>query len=99
MRRLNALARMGMLLLACAQEGASAAAPAAPVAAPAAASAEYLPYGSARGNPRPVAAPHQGGLFRVSHDGRVAYLFGTVHVGTRGFYPLPPEVSRALGGA
>jgi uncharacterized protein YbaP (TraB family) len=46
-----------------------------------------------------VAARHQGGLFRISHAGRVAYLFGTVHVGTRGFYPLPPEVSRALGSA
>jgi uncharacterized protein YbaP (TraB family) len=65
----------------------------------AAASSEYLPYGSARDNPRPVAARHQGGLFRVSHDGRVAYLFGTVHVGTPGFYLLPPEVIRALGGA
>jgi uncharacterized protein YbaP (TraB family) len=62
-------------------------------------SADYLPYGSALDNPRPVAAPHQGGLYRISHAGRVAYLFGTVHVGTRGFYPLPPEVSRALGGA
>jgi uncharacterized protein YbaP (TraB family) len=67
--------------------------------ATASASAEYLPYGSALDNPRPVAARHQGGLYRISHDGRVAYLFGTVHVGTRGFYPLPPEVSRALGGA
>jgi uncharacterized protein YbaP (TraB family) len=63
------------------------------------ASAEYLPYGSALDNPRPVAAPHQGGLYRISHAGRVAYLFGTVHVGVRGFYPLPPEVRRALGGA
>lgn len=63
------------------------------------ASAEYLPYGSVADNPRPVAAPHQGGLFRVSQGGRVAYLFGTVHVGTRGFYPLPPEVERALAGA
>jgi uncharacterized protein YbaP (TraB family) len=62
-------------------------------------SAEYLPYGSVADNPRPVAAPHQGGLFRVSHGGRVAYLFGTVHMGTRGFYPLPPEVERALVGA
>jgi uncharacterized protein YbaP (TraB family) len=70
-----------------------------PAAASAAASAEYLPYGSVLDNPRPVAARHQGGLFRISHDGRVAYLFGTVHVGTRGFYPLPPEVSRALGSA
>jgi uncharacterized protein YbaP (TraB family) len=61
--------------------------------------AAYLPYGSVADNPRPVAAPHQGGLFRVSHAGRVAYLFGTVHVGTRAFYPLPPEVERALGGA
>jgi uncharacterized protein YbaP (TraB family) len=67
--------------------------------APVSDSAEYLPYGSALDNPRPVAARHQGGLFRISHDGRVAYLFGTVHVGTPGFYPLPPEVSRALGGA
>jgi uncharacterized protein YbaP (TraB family) len=65
----------------------------------AAASAEYLPYGSALDNPRPVAARHQGGLYRISHEGRVAYLFGTVHVGMRGFYPLAPEVSRALGGA
>ncbi len=79
--------------------------PEAPAASPAAAapsasaSAEYLPYGSVLDNPRPVAAPHQGGLFRISHGGRVAYLFGTVHVGTRGFYPLPPEVSRALGSA
>jgi uncharacterized protein YbaP (TraB family) len=78
--------------------------PAARAGAPAAAvststSAEYLPYGSAPDNPRPVAARHQGGLFRVSHGGRVAYLFGTVHMGMRGFYPLPPEVSRALGGA
>jgi uncharacterized protein YbaP (TraB family) len=71
------------------------------VASPAApaASAEYFPYGSVLDNPRPVAARHQGGLFRISHEGRVAYLFGTVHVGTRGFYPLPPEVSRALGSA
>jgi len=66
---------------------------------PASASVEYLPYGSVADNPRPVAAPHQGGLFRVSQGGRVAYLFGTVHMGTRGFYPLPPEVERALGGA
>jgi uncharacterized protein YbaP (TraB family) len=29
----------------------------------------------------------------------VAYLFGTVHMGTADFYPLPPEVSRALGEA
>jgi uncharacterized protein YbaP (TraB family) len=70
----------------------------APAAAPAA-SAEYLPYGSAPVGPAPVTARHQGGLFRISDHGRVAYLFGTVHMGTPDFYPLPPEVSRALGEA
>jgi uncharacterized protein YbaP (TraB family) len=49
--------------------------------------------------PAPVAAARHGGLYRVSRDGRVAYLFGTVHVGTRSFYPLAPEVMRALGKA
>lgn len=76
---------------------AAALAPAA--AASAAGSVEYLPYGSAPVGPAPVAARHQGGLFRISEHGRVAYLFGTVHMGTAGFYPLPPEVSRALGEA
>jgi uncharacterized protein YbaP (TraB family) len=88
MRRLSVLALAAWLLL-----------PLAGAARAGELSAEYLPYGSAVDNPRPVVAPHQGGLFRVSHGGRVAYLFGTVHVGTRGFYPLPPEVARALGGA
>lgn len=62
-------------------------------------SSEYLPYGSAAVGPAPVAAHHQGGLYRISEHGRVAYLFGTVHMGTPAFYPLPPEVSRALGEA
>jgi uncharacterized protein YbaP (TraB family) len=89
-----------MLLLAGAHAGRGEAAAAAPPASSSSSSsAEYLPYGSVPDNPRPVAARHQGGLFRVSYHGRVAYLFGTVHVGMRGFYPLPPEVSRALGGA
>jgi uncharacterized protein YbaP (TraB family) len=60
---------------------------------------DYRPYGSALVGPGPVAAPHQGGLFRVSDRGRVAYLFGTVHMGTAAFFPLPPEVSRALAEA
>jgi len=98
-RRRAAVAFMFLLPLARARTRAGEAAAGSAAAGPVAASAEYLPYGSAKDNPRPVAAHHQGGLFRVSHDGRVAYLFGTVHVGTRGFYPLPPEVSRALGGA
>lgn len=38
----------------------------------------------------------QGALFRISRDGEIAYLFGTIHVGTSSFYPLAPQVSRAL---
>jgi uncharacterized protein YbaP (TraB family) len=103
-RRRAALATAALLVallagLPARMAAAAAATGTAVAAASASDSAEYLPYGSALDNPRPVAAPHQGGLYRISHAGRVAYLFGTVHVGTPGFYPLPPEVSRALGGA
>jgi uncharacterized protein YbaP (TraB family) len=62
----------------------------------AAASAEHAPRASAGYGPPPVAARHQGGLYRISGHGRVAYLFGTVHVGASSLYPLAPEVSRAL---
>lgn len=61
------------------------------------ASSEHaVPRGAMPPGPAPVAAPHQGGLYRISRDGRVAYLFGTIHVGSRSFYPLAPEVTRAL---
>ncbi|QNA99193.1 TraB/GumN family protein [Massilia sp. Se16.2.3] len=49
--------------------------------------------------PEPVAERHHGGLYRISGRGRVAYLFGTVHVGAPSFYPMAPEVERALAGA
>ena len=49
--------------------------------------------------PAPVAARHHGGLYRISGGGRVAYLFGTVHVGERSFYPMAPDAERALGTA
>ncbi|MEN3274945.1 MAG: uncharacterized protein V7631_735 [Massilia sp.] len=49
--------------------------------------------------PEPVAARHHGGLYRISGRGGVAYLFGTIHVGDRSFYPLAPEAERALAGA
>jgi hypothetical protein len=75
--------------------------PAAPAVAgtAAAASAEFLPHAAAGYGPRPVSAPRNGGLYRISGHGRVAYLFGTIHVGNRALYPLAPEVSRALAGA
>lgn len=41
-------------------------------------------------------APRRGTLYRVSHDGKTSYLFGTIHVGKQGFFPLEPEVTRAL---
>jgi uncharacterized protein YbaP (TraB family) len=43
-----------------------------------------------------TAAQHRGQLYRVTHDGKTSYLFGTIHVGRDGVYPLDPVVSRAL---
>ncbi len=40
-----------------------------------------------------------GALFRISRDGQMSYLFGTIHVGATSFYPLAPEVSDALAQA
>lgn len=48
-----------------------------------------VPAGAAR-------AGGQGALFRISRGGEMAYLFGTIHVGASSFYPLAPQVSRAL---
>lgn len=39
---------------------------------------------------------HRGQLYRVTHDGKVSYLYGTIHVGRDGFYPLDAIASRAL---
>lgn len=58
-----------------------------------------LPQSAAPVGPPPVPAHHQGGLYRISRNGRVAYLFGTIHVGSASFYPLAPEVTRALANA
>ena len=43
--------------------------------------------------------PNRGVLYRVSHRGNASYLFGTVHVGQAAFYPLEPQVTRALSAA
>ncbi|MRW91269.1 TraB/GumN family protein [Duganella sp. FT80W] len=43
-----------------------------------------------------TSAQHRGQLYRVTHDGKVSYLYGTVHVGRDGFYPLDAVASRAL---
>jgi uncharacterized protein YbaP (TraB family) len=42
------------------------------------------------------AVQHRGQLYRVTHEGKTSYLFGTIHVGRDGIYPLDPVVSRAL---
>ena len=43
--------------------------------------------------------PQRGTLYRVDHHGRSSYLFGTIHVGQAAFYPLEPQVMRALHAA
>jgi uncharacterized protein YbaP (TraB family) len=44
----------------------------------------------------PVIDSNRGALYRVSHDGKTAYLFGTIHVGKQGALPLAPEAAQAL---
>ena len=46
-----------------------------------------------------AAAPQRGTLYRVRHQNNMTYLFGTIHVGTPEFFPLEPQVTRALTGA
>jgi uncharacterized protein YbaP (TraB family) len=40
--------------------------------------------------------PLRGTLYRIDYRGHTCYLFGTVHVGQAAFYPLEPQVTRAL---
>ena len=44
-------------------------------------------------------APQRGTLYRATYRGNVSYLFGTIHVGQTAFYPLEPQVTRALSDA
>lgn len=37
-----------------------------------------------------------GQLYRVTHEGKISYLYGTVHVGRDGVYPLDEVAARAL---
>ena len=41
-------------------------------------------------------APRRGALYRIRHDGKTSYLFGTIHVGKQNFFPLDPAVTQAL---
>ena len=40
--------------------------------------------------------PNRGALFKVEQGARTMYLFGTIHVGARDFYPLEPRLAAAL---
>lgn len=41
----------------------------------------------------------RGALFKVAGHGHTMYLFGTMHVGQPGFYPLEPRIAAAVAGA
>ena len=43
-----------------------------------------------------VAAPNRGALFKVTQGAQTLYVFGTIHVGAKDFYPLEPRVAGAL---
>jgi uncharacterized protein YbaP (TraB family) len=45
---------------------------------------------------RAEVAHRRGALYRIRYRGRTSYLFGTIHAGKQGFFPLAPEVTRAL---
>ncbi|MRX06949.1 TraB/GumN family protein [Pseudoduganella sp. FT25W] len=45
------------------------------------------------------AAPNRGALFKVQQGGHTLYLFGTIHVGARDFYPLEPRLAGLLKNA
>jgi uncharacterized protein YbaP (TraB family) len=46
-----------------------------------------------------VQAPNRGALFKVQQGGHTLYLFGTIHVGAKDFYPLEPRVAGVLKSA
>lgn len=79
----------GLLLLACHL----------PWAAHGAESASVEPGASALPEAPAPQRVNRNALFKVSRDGEVAYLFGTVHIGDASLYPLAPAVGQALEGA
>lgn len=70
----------------------------APAAELLAVSAQHGPV-SASAQSRSAKERRQSTLYRVTRGTEVAYLFGTIHVGAKSFYPLAPEVDRALADA
>ena len=63
------------------------------------AASTIIPAGAPAPKPKPDAnrpADIKSFLWEVKSKTGVAYLFGTIHVGKRAFYPLPPQVEAAL---
>lgn len=46
-----------------------------------------------------ASAAERGALFRVTMDGHVMHLFGTLHVGLPEYYPLEPRIANAVSQA
>ena len=63
------------------------------------AASTIIPAGAPAPQPKPDAnrpTEIKSFLWEVKSKTGVAYLFGTIHVGKRAFYPLPPQVEAAL---
>jgi uncharacterized protein len=43
-----------------------------------------------------TASTHRGTLYKVEHQGKQLYLFGTIHIGHPAFYPLDAQTMKAL---
>ncbi|WEF31900.1 TraB/GumN family protein [Pseudoduganella chitinolytica] len=55
-----------------------------------------LPVAAQEAAQKSAPVANRGALFRIEHDGHVAWLFGTIHVGARSFYPFEPRLMTAL---
>ena len=47
----------------------------------------------------PAFGADRGALFKVTGNGHSMYLFGTIHMGQPGFFPLEPRIAAAVAGA
>jgi uncharacterized protein YbaP (TraB family) len=44
-------------------------------------------------------AAERGALFKVTDEGNTLYLYGTIHAGKPGYYPLEPRIGQAMAAA
>jgi hypothetical protein len=56
----------------------------------------HAEHDAARAASAQAIVQQRGSLYRIRHQDKTSYLFGTVHVGKADFFPLEPRVTQAL---